>query len=268
MPKIFRFWVYSYLIQKWGKRNTSSTRVIRLPFKLYAKTGSSEALITEAMAAQYIHSNTTIPVPSILDIIQLKGTTTKILILMTEVPGRPLGDMQPSLNDISEAKLSRFRVTLGGWLAQLRNLPRPDNETTIAGFGDGSFKSYRILFDEQVGPYESQDTFHKLFFCTLQPNSSPSIQSLAATIRQRQYKLHLTHGDLSPNNILVDENYVPTGLVDWECAVWAPEYWEYTTAVWRRKRYATWFDTLQQLFPQYEEELAVEEELWKTICPW
>ena len=39
------------------------------------------------------------------------------------------------------------------------------------------------------------------------------------------YKICLTHGDLTPHNILVDENVRPVALIDWETAGWMPEYW-------------------------------------------
>lgn len=35
-----------------------------------------------------------------------------------------------------------------------------------------------------------------------------------------------THGDIIPQNIMVDENYQVSGIVDWEAAGWYPDYWE------------------------------------------
>ncbi len=37
-----------------------------------------------------------------------------------------------------------------------------------------------------------------------------------------------THGDLWDHNIMVDQGHI-NGIVDWECAGWLPEYWEYTS---------------------------------------
>lgn len=41
--------------------------------------------------------------------------------------------------------------------------------------------------------------------------------------------LVFTHGDLSSFNVMVKKRKV-TGIIDWETAGWAPEYWEYTVA--------------------------------------
>ena len=36
-----------------------------------------------------------------------------------------------------------------------------------------------------------------------------------------------THGDLAPRNIIVDENFQITAVLDWESSGWFPDYWEY-----------------------------------------
>ncbi|KAI2039405.1 hypothetical protein LOZ02_002163 [Ophidiomyces ophidiicola] len=36
-----------------------------------------------------------------------------------------------------------------------------------------------------------------------------------------------THGDIAPRNIMVDEKYQISGVLDWEFSGWYPEYWEY-----------------------------------------
>ncbi|KAF8066471.1 hypothetical protein FPV67DRAFT_1417590 [Lyophyllum atratum] len=153
------------------------------------------------------------------------------------------------------------------WLTQLRSLTPPADDGSICGFLGGSLDSYRISFNGSAGPFESQEVFHAQPFCTLPPSSDPAIRALASSIRQKNYRICLTHGDLSPNNILVNEHFKPTGLVDWQCAAWMPEYWELTTALWRRQRYGGWVNAFTRALPQYTEELEVEMELWKTICP-
>ena len=42
----------------------------------------------------------------------------------------------------------------------------------------------------------------------------------------------LTHGDMSPRNIIVQGTKV-VALLDWEMAGYYPEYWEYTKALYR-----------------------------------
>lgn len=43
-----------------------------------------------------------------------------------------------------------------------------------------------------------------------------------------QHKIVFTHADINMRNVLVNENGRISGIVDWECAGWFPEYWEYT----------------------------------------
>jgi len=58
---------------------------------------------------------------------------------------------------------------------------------------------------------------------------------------------------------------MPVGLVDWACAAWMPEYWELTSSICIRQRYAGWVRIFKAALPQYEEELAVEMEIWKSV---
>ncbi|KZT28713.1 hypothetical protein NEOLEDRAFT_1167245 [Neolentinus lepideus HHB14362 ss-1] len=43
------------------------------------------------------------------------------------------------------------------------------------------------------------------------------------------HRLVFTHNDVAPRNIMIadDDSGRITGLIDWECAAWLPEYWEY-----------------------------------------
>lgn len=261
MPQKLRMIIYRCGIRV-GKA-TTSYNVFRLPFGLYAKVGN-ESNITEALATQYVSLNTSIPVPTVLDIAKDHIGT---LFLMTQVPGQPVSFIKGGLDNASPDQLSIFANTMRDWLTQLQSLPPPNN-TSICGFLGGDFLSYRIDSRVRVGPFESQDIFHGKMFCTFRPGADPAIVTLAESVRQRRYRMCFTHGDLSPNNILVDDQFRPVGLVDWQCAAWMPEYWDFTTSLWRRQRYLTWFNAFKSVFPQYEDELAIEMELWKTICPY
>lgn len=73
--------------------------------------------------------------------------------------------------------------------------------------------------------------------------------------RQRPFRnMVLTHGNLSPRNIIVADGVV-TGIVDWEMSGFWPEYAEYAFAmelfpVYQRKQEEWWGPVLQAILPR------------------
>jgi len=237
---------------------------MRLPFNLYAKEGMSVE-VQEVLATQYVAENTTIPVPRILDVIQLADGEGNF-VLMTGVKGREYGPTGVTLNDMPEGQRAVFTEILRGWFDQLRRLPPPDDHT-ISGFMGTGVMSFRIAHPFTVGPFTSQDEFHAQPFC--QP-WEPFDDELRAAVQKRaevRYRICFTHGDITPHNILVDENLRPCALVDWECAGWMPEYWEYTRALYIREGYVGWKKVFTDIFPDYEAELTVERAVWNHYIP-
>ncbi|KAF8166061.1 kinase-like domain-containing protein [Pholiota molesta] len=216
-------WLFS---EKRSGPTSSFSRVMRLvPFNLYAKQGFY-VTVHEALAPQYIAEHTTISVPRMLDVIELAHGEGNFL-LMTAVKGREYGPTGVLLDVMPESQRAAFTETLRGWFDQLRRLQPPDDHT-ISGFMLTGVMSFRIAHPSLVGPFASQDEFHAQHFCqpfsTYHDELSTALDKRAKT----QYKICFTHGDITPHNILVDENLRPCALIDWECAGWMPEYWEYT----------------------------------------
>lgn len=143
------------------RKATWSPRVFSLPFGLYTKCGAG-VTVTEAIATQYVEANTTIPVPTILDVLADENKDT--FILMTSVPGISIG-RQIDLNTCSDRQHAVFTETLRDWLEQLRALPSPHGDK-ICNFAGGSFFSNRITWIDPIGPFESQNEFHAQRCCT------------------------------------------------------------------------------------------------------
>ncbi|KLO11073.1 hypothetical protein SCHPADRAFT_877319 [Schizopora paradoxa] len=264
MPKLIRIEIYYQIFTRFG-RKTTSPYVTRLPFGLYAKHGR-RATVTEALATQYVSVNTTIPVPTILDV--LEDGAKLPFILMNRVPGIPLAAMPRTCDDLSDAQFITFAKTMRGWFDQLRRLRPLPSQPEVCGFLGTPFQSFRIYHDEYVGPFDSLAEFHSKPYCCLPPKADPQMLALEKRNREKSYQVFFTHGDISPNNILVDDNYNPVGLVDWACAAWMPEYWELTSSIYVRQRYGGWVRIFTTALPQYEEELRVETEMWKFVMPY
>ena len=83
----------------------------------------------------------------------------------------------------------------------------------------------------------------------------------------KPHRITFTHGDMHADNIL-SHNGQMTGLIDWDCAGWFPEYWDYAVAIYHHRRNPFWVGCFSRVFPQYEDELEIEKEIWKVHCPW
>jgi Phosphotransferase enzyme family len=65
---------------------------------------------------------------------------------------------------------------------------------------------------------------------------------------QTEAKVHLTHGDLLPHNILVEGSKI-TGILDWETAGYYPEFWEYCQMHDLEWMPPAWANVLARIFP-------------------
>lgn len=83
------------------------------------------------------------------------------------------------------------------------------------------------------------------------------------SVHARQYRSVFIHTDLHPSNILIDRGRL-TGIVDWECAGFFPEYWEFTKLMYGAMRDEELQQIIRGAFTEsgYEEELEAEKLLW------
>ncbi|KAI0076573.1 hypothetical protein K474DRAFT_1218425 [Panus rudis PR-1116 ss-1] len=232
----------------------------RLPLGLYAKFGSR---LTEAevLATMFVGANTTIPVPQVRDVV--RDDKGQLIVIMTHLPGAPC-----RFNKLSSAEAELFEQDLRGWLYQLRSLVPP---TQVVGSYTGtSCLILRLSMDNHNGPWDNIASFHQFMVTRCgEDEGHPEYVEYRRLVRERMfskpYKLCFTHGDLLPHNFLMKDGRL-TGMVDFECSGWFPEYWEVTGAAWSQA--GEWRDMFTRMFPQYREELEIEEHLWEVLCPW
>ena len=234
-----------------------SCSVLKLPFGLYAKVGG-DSVLQEALSLQFVADCTTIPVPQVLDLI----SADSVIMLMSHVHGMPVS----SLDTLTEEQQTLIADTLRDWLNQLQYLRSPHGRV-LCGYLGGSFTSYRIHRTCFVGPFQSQNRFHEHPCCAITSSHDPKVSSLAAIIRQKRYDISFVHGNVSPENVLINNKGIPIGLIGWECSAWMPSYWDLTAGSWSargRMGETVWSHILIRCLPQYTDELIVDKELCKT----
>lgn len=81
----------------------------------------------------------------------------------------------------------------------------------------------------------------------------------------RHHSVCFTHADLNPNNILIDGGRL-SGIVDFGCASYYPEYWEYTKSMFSTPGLDPSFPKLfEQVFGNiYRDEFNAELKLWSV----
>lgn len=145
------------------------------------------------------------------------------------VPGEPLSDVWA---DLSDAEKSSIVAQLREQMARIRACTQPY-------IGRMNNRPTRNIYDRlpttYCGPFASEEEFDNwcvdrvpVGFFGLGRWKWP--RWLEKERRKSSGKFVLTHGDLSPRNILVKDGKI-TGIVDWERSGFFPEYAEYAFAM-------------------------------------
>ena len=233
----------------------------RLPFDLYAKY---RCLLPETLATQYLYEKTSVPVPKVLDVIPLEGTD-EVLMIMNRLPGVMMGRVILEMTqDELKVLISDTRDCLNQW----RSLEPPSQEE-VTGFLGSPLRSFKVYQDGLIGPFRTKDEFHDRVQSRIHGTEEEEIfiKQQMDKIRNKQHRIVFTHGDFRLGNILV-QNKRLSGILDWECCGWMPEYWEYTTARYFCGLSKEVQPIMKELFPGYEEEFAADRPLWRYNFPW
>lgn len=210
----------------------------RLPFGLFLKWGFEQNIEREALSTIYVAMNTTIPVPTVLDVIE-DGKFT--LMLMTSLPG---AEISGYIED-GEVPEEYFETTMRDWLGQLRALTPPTGSWQVCSVAGGPVKSFRVEPDP-FGPFPDVASFHEKILRACPVVEWPRLEQIVSLSYAKPHRVCFSHGDLHMSNILFHEGRM-SGLVDWECAGWFPEYWDYTMAIYHIKRLPYWVGTLGRI---------------------
>lgn len=180
---------------------------------------------TEYTTLQYLRQRLpTIPIPEPLGLLRLNGI---VLIFMSYQPGSTLTNVWPTLD---KAQKRSIQEQLNKILTDLRSLPFSPG-TLLGGIGGEGCKDVRRHLRRNDQPTTTIDEFEQFLFKGHRAGGDVFV-SLMNELRPSasSCKVVFTHGDLRPDNIIVemvgDHNYIVTGLIDWEYSGFYPEYYE------------------------------------------
>lgn len=208
---------------------------------------------------QYIRQHTSIPVPKVFKSND-NGDGTQDLV-MDLIPGRTLNVVWSSLTQIEKETVT---TELAGYISQLRDL-QPPKKGFVGSLTLGSGYDHR-LGSERFGPFQSIGDFHK-FIRRGDPLREWAHHVSVTNVhgRSHSYVTKLTHGDLSPENIMIQNGKI-SAIVDWEFCGWFPEYWEYIKIYFGYRPYRKdFYFIIDKALATYPEELAAESALLRRF---
>ncbi|KAE8144794.1 kinase-like domain-containing protein [Aspergillus avenaceus] len=229
VPKPLRLYCYRILSALGRYLYGSEGGAVRqLPFGLYSKSCRCPGR-NEAVALQLVEKYTSVPAPIWIDDYEENGHTT---LIMTQVRGAPLNQV---IDRLSYQELEQLSASLKTAIHQIRRIP---NQTSFrfANTLGGPLYDHRLETSTSTIPYLSHP-----------------------------YRSFFSHADLNSRNILISRGRL-AGIVDWECAGFFPEYWEYTKAIYGIISNRESLESIiRHAFDEdYEEELKVERVLWNA----
>ena len=178
---------------------------------------------SEAVAMRLVQEHTDIPAPKLIETYFTKGFGQ---IVMTFIPGRTL---ESAWDDMSEQQKERLCRGLWKLIQKIRQVPRPPE---LAGplvcLADGSPSDDPLIreFEDHDTPLTTDEEVRARIYDRYYYYGGRKYEKVLPDMLPRSSKSIFTHSDIAPRNIMVDEDFKITGLLDWERAGWYPDYWE------------------------------------------
>lgn len=254
MPSCFRSSIYEALIpvglRLYGR--PLSPAMYRLPFGFYLRRGVpslASKFRAEANTLRVVEQQTDIPAPHFIDLVT---TPSRSYMLMTRVPGRPIGQQ---LSLMTDEQVKRVVVVLTRFVSQLRAIQNPHHEYQICNSEGGGILDWRVSKSQHEDMrFKDESGFNAWLTYRYRQDIMPTVVKSHGV----PHEIFFTHGDLNMRNILAENGRI-TGIVDWENAGWLPEYWEYSKMHFGARADIRWLaDVVDRVFEGYRQELWVE----------
>lgn len=204
---------------------------------------------SEALAVQLVRNATTVPLPRAYAYFSEPATERRDrcgYLVMEKVAGVPLVDVLPRLDDASCDKIA---LQLRTYLSSLRSIPSAGRWGIVGKngiFHGGLFRYMHHPLTEDQRRHGNPcvatctgDVFE--YFAKASDDETGAreteIKQLAPGVDYSRPAI-FSHGDLVPENIMVDEaSGSITAIMDWERAGWYPYFWDESLASMRMSAY-------------------------------
>lgn len=170
---------------------------------------------------------------------------------MSYIPGRPLTKTWVTLTHDEKIDI----------MAQVRNmllhLTIPDEAPNMIGSCDGlEIRDSRIVNTHFAPVCHDEREFNKWMVTTIASAPPDVRRDYHRKLNSRKHRIVFCHGDLSPDNIIINEYLKVVGLIDWEDAGYYPEYWENLKFYGRPAMVPEWHKYGKYILPsRYDDEV-------------
>ena len=193
--------------------------------------------VEESRALKFAHS-LQLPVPTVHDV---TASSSETEIVIDFIDGECLEEAWQSM-DLEQKQSIAVQVR-----QIVTTMRQAGSESRKIGSFEGPVRDCRQFSDYWGGPFESVSEFNLFTLDLLRGTPLTIRKTLAEAFSSCQSRIVLTHGDLTPRNIIVKEGRVQA-LLDWEYAGWYPEYWEYVKFFDRPTDCKDWKDYAEVMF--------------------
>ena len=177
-------------------------------------------------------------------------SSNTVTITMDFVDGETLWDIWQNLSTDQKSNIaSQLRAIVDAMRSLKADL------SMIGSCDGGQALDLRVYDTYRGGPFTNEEAFNNwLMAGTLDATPSNLLQEFRKRLR-KDHRIVLTHGDFAQQNIIVKNGKV-VALVDWQCAGWFPEYWDFIKFFARPARSKDWYQYANEIFSEsYFDEL-------------
>jgi aminoglycoside phosphotransferase (APT) family kinase protein len=192
-----------------------------------------------------------VPVPKVFDH-YYNASMGGYCIVMEYIAGLPLDQVVDSFNG---REMESVILDLGNHLHRLRQITAPSR--CIQSLDRSIVRDRFFSNPKYAGPYNTEEEFVDGIIRSLRARGDDDWTELVVRLLQglpnRGDRYVLTHGELSPRNILMRGTEVVT-ILDWSQAGYYPVYWEFVKAcLWDHR----WLAVAARILTPFMHELSV-----------